>query len=293
MSEDLVVLITGANSGIGRATALCLAAKGAQVIGGVRELRGRNAAAARELNSAGIRAVEMDVVNDVSVENGVRKATDKTGRIDVLINCAGIMPRGITEAFTAAQFEQVLQVNLIGPFRVMKAVLPYMRKAKSGLLINVTSIGGRMATPSTGVYCASKWGLEGLAECIGYEVSKLGIDSVILEPSLYLTDLNAKGFAPADTEILDGYEALKGMETTISARFRPAVAASGVSTDPTTIAEFIDKLIRMPPGTRPVRVTFGFDTGVAGLNAASAPFQRKYLEFMGLADCERVTRVAK
>src|SRR5690606_1614227 len=104
------------------------------------------------------------------------------GKIDVLINCAGAMPTGITEAFGVDQLERVLQTNIVGPFRMMKAVLPHMRRAGSGLLINVTSIGGRLTLPGFGLYAASKWGLEGLAESIGYEVSKLGIDSVILEP---------------------------------------------------------------------------------------------------------------
>lgn len=288
MAEPLVVLITGASSGIGKATALRLAASGDRVLGAMRGLKSSNADAAAELSAAGVTPVEIDVADDASVAAGVEQAARTFGRIDVLMNCAGIMPLGITEAFEVDQFRQALEVNLLGPFRMMKAVLPYMRRQKSGLLINVTSIGGRMATPGSGLYGATKWGLEGLSEAVGYEVAKLGIDSVILEPSLFLTDLNAKGPQPRDAAVLEGYDALKDMGATVSRRFRPAVAASGVSTDPATIAVFVEELIRMPAGARPIRATFGFDTGVEGLNAATAEFQRRYMEFMGLDDYQRV-----
>ena len=289
MSGQVTALITGANSGIGRATALRLAAKGDRVAGAMRGLKAHNAAAAAELAAAGVTPVEIDVSDDASVASGVAAALEALGHIDVLMNCAGIMPRGVTEAFTVAQVEQAIQVNLIGPFRMMKAVLPHMRARGSGLLINVTSIGGRMASPGSGLYAATKWGLEGMAESIGYEVSKLGIDSVVLEPSLYLTDLNAKGFTPADEAVLEGYAPIRDLAARVSATFRPAVAASGVSTDPASAAEFVEELIRMKPGTRPVRAVVGFDTGTRALNAASEPLQAKFLELMGVADFARMT----
>lgn len=288
MSGRNVVLITGAGSGLGRAIADHLAAKGDVVFGAMRDVAGKNAAAASALAERGVHPVEIDVTDDRSVIDGVAATIAAAGRIDVLINCAGIMPMGISESFSVAQFEQALQTNLVGPFRMMKAVLPHMRAVSNGLLINVTSIGGRMASPGAGIYAAGKWGLEGLAESIGYEVSKLGIDSVILEPSLYLTDLKAKGTLPSDIGNLAGYEALGDMGDKVSSRFRPAVAASGVSTDPKTLAEYVDELIRMPAGTRPIRTTIGFDTGTAALNAATAALQSAYLAFMGLSDMERV-----
>jgi NAD(P)-dependent dehydrogenase (short-subunit alcohol dehydrogenase family) len=288
MSDQNVILITGAGSGLGRAIAEHLADKGDLVLGAMRGVKGKNAAIAAELATRGIRPIEIDVTSDASVADGVAAAMAEAGRIDVLINCAGIMPLGIAESFSVAQFEQTLQTNLIGPFRMMKAVLPHMRAVSSGLLINVTSIGGRMASPGSGIYAAGKWGLEGLAESIGYEVSKLGIDSVILEPSLYLTELKAKGTVPTDTANMAGYEALGDMANKVSSRFRPAVAASGVSTDPTTLAEYVHVLIRMPAGSRPIRTTVGFDTGTAELNAATGALQSRYMAFMGLSDMERV-----
>jgi Short-chain alcohol dehydrogenase of unknown specificity len=283
-----VVLITGASSGLGKSIAMNLHGKEYLVIGAMRDCQGKNAGIASEMTGIGIDVVDIDVTDDGSVASGVENAMRLHGRIDVLINCAGIMPTGITEAFDTAQFEQVLQTNLIGPFRMMKAVLPHMRAAASGLLINVSSIGGRMTLPGFGIYAASKWGLEGLAESIGYEVSKLGIDSVILEPSLYLTDLKAKGYGPADTAVLDGYHALNDMNERISAHFRPAVAASGASTDPATLADYVAELIQMPPGQRPIRATVGFDTGTAALNKAAGELQSQHLRFMGIADMERV-----
>ena len=271
-----VVLITGASSGLGKSIAMNLHGKEYLVIGAMRDCQGKNAGIASEMTGIGIDVVDIDVTDDGSVASGVENAMRLHGRIDVLINCAGIMPTGITEAFDTAQFEQVLQTNLIGPFRMMKAVLPHMRAAASGLLINVSSIGGRMTLPGFGIYAASKWGLEGLAESIGYEVSKLGIDSVILEPSLYLTDLKAKGYGPADTAVLDGYHALNDMDDI------------GQATDPATLADYVAELIRMPPGQRPIRATVGFDTGTAALNKAAGELQSQHLRFMGIADMERV-----
>lgn len=286
MSE--VVLITGASSGLGRSIAERLAFGGYRVFGAARDIGGRNADAAKALYGQGIEVIEIDVTDGDSVDAGVAGVVAAAGRIDVLINCAGTMPAGITEAFGVDQFERVLQTNLVGPFRMMKAVLPHMRSARRGLLINVTSIGGRLTLPGFGLYAASKWGLEGLAESVGYEVSKLGIDSVILEPSLYLTELKAKGETPADAGVLAGYEALSDMGERVSSRFRPAVAASGVSTDPATLAGYVEELIRTPAGKRPIRTTYGFDVGAVALNEASATLQHRYLELVGLADMERV-----
>jgi NAD(P)-dependent dehydrogenase (short-subunit alcohol dehydrogenase family) len=281
--SDQIVLITGTGSGLGRAIAEHLAGAGLRVFGGIRP-----GAESAGLRATGVTPLAIDVTDDASVQAGVAETIAEAGRIDVLINAAGMMPGGFSEAFSVAQFEAVLQINLLGPFRMMKAVLPHMRAARSGLLINVTSIGGRMATPGSGLYAASKWGLEGLAESIGYEVAKLGIDSVILEPSLYLTGLKAKGATPDDAEVLAGYTDVGDIAAKVSGRFRPMVAASGVSTDPAALAAYVAELIAMPAGARPIRTTIGFDTGTARLNDATAALQSQYLHMMGLEDMERV-----
>ena len=144
------VLITGASTGFGRAAAETLARRGFTVFATMRDISGRNAshrdtlqALARQ-ESRALHVVELDVTSDTSVDLAVQQALAQAGRIDVAINNAGIAPLGITEAFTIAEFQQLLEVNLYGAARVNRAVLPPMRRQQSGLLIHVSSAAGRV-----------------------------------------------------------------------------------------------------------------------------------------------------
>src|SRR4051812_20064538 len=170
----------------------------------MRECSGRNASTCEALRSLDDRegwsvdVVDMDVSDDISVNKAVQQVLDRSGCIDVVINNAGIAALGITEAYTVEQLQQVLEVNLFGVVRVNRAVLPAMRRHGSGLLIHVSSAAGRVVVPGLGVYCASKFALEAVADAYRFELSAFGIDSVLVEPGIHRTPILEKFVAPED-----------------------------------------------------------------------------------------------
>lgn len=290
--SDQVVLITGTSNGIGKVMAQSLAANGYQVIATMRDVAGKNAASAQSLREAPgtpIKVVEIDVSNDSSVSQGVQQSLALTGHIDVLINCAGVMWTGITEAFSPAQLQAILNTNLVGPFRMFKAVLPHMRARKNGLCITVTSCAGRTMAPGMGIYGASKAGAEALAEILGYEVASQGVDTVIIEPGPFQTNLMAAGQAPADQQVASDYEQYFSPFAHVQRNVEKVVMEEGVEkTDPQLVADLVQRLIETPAGQRPVRVTAGLDFCTDGLNAATAVHQQKFLAMLGFGDELRV-----
>src|SRR5262245_36649805 len=150
MTNEPVALVTGASSAIGELTAGTLARRGVRVFAGVPDPAGRNAGPAERLRTGEVpvRVVELDVTDDDSVTRAVRLVLDETGRIDVAINNAGTMSVGVTEAFTIAQARDQLDVNVLGAARVNRAVLPGMRERRSGLLVHVSSLSGRVVLPT-------------------------------------------------------------------------------------------------------------------------------------------------
>jgi NAD(P)-dependent dehydrogenase (short-subunit alcohol dehydrogenase family) len=198
------VLITGTSTGFGRTAAETLARRGYSVYATMRDSSGRNRSACEALRSLADRegwnldVLEMDVCSDASVNLAVQQTLDRAGRIDVVINNAGIFALGITEAFTIEEFQQVLEVNLFGVVRVNRAVLPAMRRQHGGLLIHVSSAGGRAVVPGCAAYSASKYALEALADVYRFELSAFGIDSVLVEPGIHRTPILEKLLAPSD-----------------------------------------------------------------------------------------------
>jgi NAD(P)-dependent dehydrogenase (short-subunit alcohol dehydrogenase family) len=283
------VLVTGASSGIGFSTARELARRGHPAIAAMREPAGKNAEVAAELHAAGCEIADIDVTSDASVSRGVSDALARTGQIDVLVNCAGIMWLGVSESFGLGQFDSVMQTNLYGPFRMMKSVLPQMRARGSGLIIAVSSIAGRIVTPGAGLYSASKFALEALTEAMRYETAALGIDCIIVEPGPFRTQLKANGVPGEEAAVAAGYGPLAELQKLTPERMAAKLQAPGVTTDPKAVADLICDLIEMPAGKRPLRSTVGLDFGVAELNRAVAPIQHSYLAAMGLEGCENVS----
>jgi len=173
------VLITGSNSGIGRATAELLAAKGYRVIATMRDLaKGRSLADRASTAAWDLRIVQLDVRNDASVQ----AALQQTGEIDVLVNNAGFEVWGPLEEMTVDDLKDQFETNVYGPFRLITAVLPGMRRRGSGVIVNVSSVAGRVAAPLNGLYSASKFALEALSETLKYEAGHFGIRVHIVEP---------------------------------------------------------------------------------------------------------------
>jgi short-subunit dehydrogenase len=182
-----VVLITGASSGIGKACAEYLAQKGYKVYGTSRK---------QAESALPYEMLKLDVTDPASVQIAVNSVISKEGRIDVLLNNAGLGLGGAIENFSEEEMQKEMSVVFFGMARMMKAVLPHMRKEKKGLIINISSIAGLMGLPFQGFYSASKWALEGLSESLRQELKSSGINIVLINPGDFRT-----GFTASRTKI--------------------------------------------------------------------------------------------
>ena len=287
--SNKVVVVTGASSGFGKLTVLELARQGHTVVATMRDVDGRNSAVRDELIDTAradgnpLQVLEMDVADDASVQAAIDSVIAQHGRIDVLVNNAGLMPIGVTEAYTVADVERLFAVNVFGAVRTDRAVLPHMRAAGSGLLVQVTSLMGRFTIPFFGVYAASKFPLDALAETYRYALSSFGIDSVIVEPGPFPSNLIASSPQPSDTAVLESYGVVAAIPGQIKAHsdlpFDPANPPR-----PQLVADAIAKLVGATE-RRPLRTVVmpdGLDFGVQQINDAVAPIQNGVLTAMGM-----------
>lgn len=277
MDEQRNILVTGASRGIGLLTAQVLADRGHHVYASMRDVRGRNSNAASQLRAwadergASIDIVEMDVTDTWSVNAAVEKV-ERARPLHVLVNNAGIMPTGTTEAFTLEQVQRTLEVNLLGVIRASRAVLPYMRERSGGRLISVSSAAGRLAIPFFGIYCASKWAMEAYCEALHYELEPFGIDSVLVEPSGHSTDLVRTSPRPEDSPRERGYgDIARGRERLLD-MFETMFSEGQSITDARNVAACIADLAEAKTPC-PIRTQVGHDMGVAAINAAVRPIQ--------------------
>jgi NAD(P)-dependent dehydrogenase (short-subunit alcohol dehydrogenase family) len=278
MSAPLNVVITGTSTGFGNETARVLAAAGHQVYGTMRDVAGRNAEPARELAALGITTIELDVTNQASVDQGAAQILAAAGHVDVLVNNAGTAHFGIAEAHTPESLERQFATNVTGPFRVARAFLPGMRANRSGLVIFVSSTVGRIVIPFTGVYTASKWAVEALAESFSYELRPFDVDVAIVEPGAYATNIFNAVAQPDDAPRLAAYGAAGHEAEKISAAFAASVGKQG------EVAEAIAALVAAPAGTRPLRTPVPVSSPATAINDLVAPIQRGVLERFGLSE---------
>ncbi len=256
-----VVLITGASSGFGRLAAESLARRGHTVFATMRDVTGRNRANAEELfsiaknHALSLRVLTLDVTDESSIQAAVGQTLQQTGHIDVVINNAGSPAIGVTEAFTPAQFQTLFDVNVLGSVRVNRAVLPAMRRQRSGLLIHVTSAAGRISVPYMAPYCASKFALEAIADAYRFELAPFGIDSVIVEPGIFKTPIFDKTTAPIDYERAADYGEADYSDR-VSGTFEAAMSAPDAE-DPHAVVDSFINLIETPAGARPFRTLVG------------------------------------
>ena len=202
-----VAVVTGANSGIGRATALYLAQQGYRVFGTVRSLdkASKLQARAHELGVA-VELIEMDVANDASVQRGFADIFRATDHVDVLVNNAGIGGNGVVEESTPQMYHDAFNVNVVGAIRCVQQVLPNMRTRKSGTIVNITSVVGKLAAIAQAPYVASKWAFEGVSEELAQEVAPFGIRVVIIEPGVTKSSIFAKNIdAPNQSGAYDAH----------------------------------------------------------------------------------------
>ena len=188
-----VAVVTGANSGIGRATAITLAKQGMRVLGTVRSLdKAEKLNAMAKHAGASVELVVMDVASDDSVKRGFEEIHARAGRVDHLVNNAGVGGNAVAEECTVALYHDVMNVNLYGAVRCIHAVLPQMRARKSGTIVNVSSVVGKISAIGQQPYFTSKWALEGMSEGLAQEVAPFGIRVAIVEPGLTKSAIFAK-----------------------------------------------------------------------------------------------------
>ncbi|MEX3969698.1 oxidoreductase [Paraburkholderia caribensis] len=233
--KQKVVLVTGVSSGIGEAAARALAQAGYRVFGGAR-----NPEKVARLH--GVEIVRMDVQDEQSVASAVDAVVEKAGRVDILINNAGVSLVGPVEATSDTEAKALFDVNVFGVLRVIRAVLPGMRRQGSGLIVNVSSVLGFLPAPFMGIYASSKHAVEGLSETLDHEVRGFGVRVVLIEPSFTRTKLDTN--AERTQKILDEYSvALAGSVVAVQQQVQTAP-------EPTEVAR---KIIAAIEGTHALR----------------------------------------
>lgn len=257
-----IILITGASSGFGLLTARALADAGHTVYASMRDIGGRNAAQADAVlkeakeRNVDLRVVELDVTSDASADAAIEQILKRDGRLDVLVHNAGHMVFGPAEAFTAEQYAQLYDVNVLGTQRVNRAALPAMRRQGRGLLLWVSSSSTRGGTPPfLAPYFAAKAAMDSLAVSYAGELTRWGIETSIMVPGAFTKGTNhfAHAGKPADTareaEYMDGPYA--GMPDKI---LKGLAALEPADADAAEVARKMVEVVDMPFGKRPFRV---------------------------------------
>jgi NAD(P)-dependent dehydrogenase (short-subunit alcohol dehydrogenase family) len=186
---EKVALVTGSSSGIGLETVLSLARDGYHTFASMRNLgkAGELEHAAKKENLS-IEILELDVDKEESVVSAIKKIIEKGGRLDVLVNNAGYGQFGCTEDVSVGDFRKQFETNFFSIVRIIQEVAPIMRKQSSGNIINISSVAGRIGFPGSPAYICSKFALEGLGECLRYELGQFGIKTTLIEPGVIKTD---------------------------------------------------------------------------------------------------------
>jgi NAD(P)-dependent dehydrogenase (short-subunit alcohol dehydrogenase family) len=261
-----VVLVTGASSGVGKETARAFAAAGFEVIGTARNT-------SRVTAPAGVTYLDLDVTSDESVASVVKQVIDRFGRIDVLVNNAGVGANGAAEEFSVARTHEVFDVNVYGIMRMTKAVLPHMRAQRSGRVINVSSLSGFVPSPFMAIYTSTKHAVEGYSGSLDHEVREHGVRVLLVEPGPINTPFDTN-MVQADTPLALYASRRRTFHDVMQKEMRggddPAVVAKVIvaaATDP-------NPRLRHPAGSAAARISVlrryvparAFDKSVRKLN---------------------------
>lgn len=260
--EREVVVVTGANSGIGRATAVHLGRAGYRVIGTVRSIdKADKLRAMADEAQVTIELVEIDVAVDDSVRRGFETIFATAGRVDHLVNNAGVGGNATVEDCSVALFAEVMNINLYGPVRCQHAVLPSMRARGSGTIVNISSVTGRLAALAQAPYTASKWAVEAMSEELAQEVAPFGIRVAIIEPGITKSAIFAKN---VDTPDVTG-----AYDVQYRRMFQMYAAGLAHATDPFEVGAVIQHAIETDRPRLRYPVSWGGPEIIAGRAALS------------------------
>lgn len=244
MKNKKIILITGASSGIGKVTALQLLNEGHTVYGAARrtdKMRG--------ITNSGGHALSMDITNENQVKTAVDEIIADHGHIDVLVNNAGYAVYGAVEDVSLSDARHQFEVNIFGLAAITKAVLPHMREQRSGKIINISSVGGKIYTPLGAWYHASKHALEGWSDCLRWELRGFGIDVVIIEPGIIKTEFADVFYEPAIERSKNGV--YKDVTYQLGQSGKALYEKPGSYSNPEEVARTISKAIaKHKPKTR-------------------------------------------
>lgn len=246
------VVLTGASGGFGKLIIEQLIKDGHTVIATMRDIQQKNKKLAEYFTGLGSPVVELDVTSDSSVSQAISKILSTHKKIDVLLNNAGTGVVGLQECFTTEDWKKIFEVNVFGVQRVCRAVIPHMRSNKEGLIINTSSLLGRMTVPFYGPYNASKWALEAMSENYRSELSQQGIEVCIVEPGGYPTTFINNLVRPSDSSRANEYGDLGQMAEGFLKGFEQALAANPKQ-DPKQVADAFSQIISQKKGSRPFR----------------------------------------
>jgi NAD(P)-dependent dehydrogenase (short-subunit alcohol dehydrogenase family) len=276
------ILITGASSGFGRLTAETLSRSGHMVFAAFRSPDGPKKHLADHFRSKNIQVLKLDVTNQSSVDVAVARLLEASpNELDIVINNAGMASAGISEGFTPEQARELFEVNVFGVQRVLRATLPILRAKHAGLVINIGSILGRVTLPFFGLYGASKHAIEAMTDSYRYELSQLGVDVVLVQPSAHPTNMYAAAQQPAEAGLPREYGEVATIPGKILETFGNLFKGKSAP-NPQDVATAIDKLVSTPAGSRPDRVVVGLPFGSDAVNSAVAPIQRGMMNDLGL-----------
>ena len=230
-----VILITGASSGIGKDTAISLIKHGHVVYGAARRLE-----MMQDIIQAGGHAIKMDILKDRNIDDVVNQIIKEQNRIDVLINNAGYGLWGAVETISIDEAKRQFDVNIFGLAYLTKKIIPLMREKKSGKIINMSSMGGKVYTPFGAWYHATKYALEGWSDCLRIELKDFGIDVILIEPGIIKTEFqDVMMDSTVERSIGTPYEKkLKALEKATQEMY-----ARGIGSPPSTITKLIIKAI--------------------------------------------------
>jgi NAD(P)-dependent dehydrogenase (short-subunit alcohol dehydrogenase family) len=243
-----VWLVTGASRGLGAEVAKAALASGDKVVATGREKQGLD----NPSQSDSWLAISMDVTSQEQVESSVRKALNRFGRIDVLVNNAGFGMLGAIEETTAEEVERVYRTNVFGLLNVVRGVLPAMRQQRSGHIINFSSLGGYRASAGWGIYCSTKFAVEGITEALHDELAPLGIHVTVVEPGFFRTDFMDNRSLDSTKKQIGDYESTVGKTRVF--------AVEGNHQQPGDPAKFAQALLKLVNAAKPpLRLPLGTD----------------------------------